>query len=33
MITSVAIAGVTDGKITRQKMPNSLEPSMRAASM
>ena len=32
-ITSVARAGLTEGRITRQKIPSSLEPSMRAASM
>src|SRR6267142_2647118 len=32
-ITSVARAGLTEGRTTRQKMPSSLAPSMRAASM
>jgi len=31
-ITRVAIAGFTAGRITRQKIPSSPAPSMRAAS-
>ncbi len=33
MISSVAMAGFTDGRITRKKIRSSLAPSMRAASM
>src|SRR5262249_58429845 len=33
MMTSVAIAGATDGRTIRQKMPSSPAPSMRAASI
>src|SRR4030095_16074306 len=33
MISNVAMAGFTDGRITEKKMRSSLQPSMRAASM
>ena len=33
MISRVAMAGFTDGRITEKKIRSSLQPSMRAASM
>ncbi len=33
MMSSVAMAGFTEGRITLKKIRSSLQPSMRAASM